>query len=487
MIQSIFGRVTEIFFSAGNALVRNSRVMMSYFRRSSLSRPSQDWSRPDYQFWVKAYYCRAAGLELSGLFIRPLVNKIAAWSLGRAPNWKVENEATGQALTDWWNENHTHVLRSARAALRQGDSFIVVNADLTLTLVPPDLVEPIVNEENFADIIGWRVTQVQQHPERTAEKMTIVDEYYTDRRIHRREKNAVVVEETIYPNLLGRLPIVHIANQPDDGETFGHAEAEALLDVLHRYGETFEAAIAGNVRQGRPTPVLSFDSVADLNAFWDANGTTETRTLPDGTDDSSTVLSIDLTEILTVSGAQFEYKSPGSFSQDTERLLGLMFYLILEHTELPEFVFGNAIASSKASADTQMPIFVRFIEMRRGEMAGWLTEIAEIVLGYLSLTMPGVTTEPPSLQWEKLDQQDGRLTLDTVVWAFEAGLIDEKTALLLSGLDVENIEEVLAAAKAEKEARQAAAAEQATNENGGQDQTRAMIDAAKRLLANGDQ
>lgn len=453
--KTFLGRITELFVAGSQEVARQLRVVYSYFRRPSWSRPSQDWSRPDYAFWRRAYYCRAEGLELAGLFIKPLVNKVAAWSLGRAPNWKTDSETTTQALTDWWTKNHPIILRGERAALRQGDAFLVVNSDLSLTLVPPDLVDPIVDENDFANIIGWRVTQVQQHPERTAERMTIVDEYYADRRVHRVERQGLPVSETVFFNLLGRLPIVHIANSADDGETFGHPEAEALVDVFHRYSETLDAAVDGNVRQGRPTPVLSFETMEDLNAFWDANGVPETRTLPDGSTETTTALSVDLASLLTVSGAEFEYKSPGNFAADTETLLGLLFYLILEHTEIPEFVFGNAIASSMASANTQMPVFIRFIEMRRGEMAGWLTELAEIVLAYLSLTTPGVTTETPSLQWEKLDQDDGRLTLDTLTWALQEGLIDEKTALMLAPIDVEDIEGVLTAARAEREKRQA--------------------------------
>jgi hypothetical protein len=256
----------------------------------------------------------------------------------------------------------------------------------------------------------------------------------------------------VYPNLIGRLPIIHIANQTDEGETFGHAEAEALIEVLHRYGEIFEAAIEGNKLQGRPTPVLQFENVADLDRFWALYGRSVHQTLPDGRTESYETLSVDLSQLLTVSGAEFDYKAPGNFTEDTERLLGLMFYLILEHTEIPEFIFGNAIASSKASAETQMPVFEKFIEERRGQVGEWLLELAQIVLGYLSLIEPGVTTEEPSLQWHKLTQ-DGRLTLDTVTWGLTEGLLDRRTALMLAPVEVEDIQAVLDRADKERQER----------------------------------
>lgn len=452
MIRRIFGRITEFLSTASNALTRRVRVTSRKVRRS-LWRATHDWSRPDYEFWRKAYRCQARGLELSGLFIKPLVNKVAAWTLGRAPHFDLENEASQQALDNWWRENHSDVLRAWRSALKQGDSFLVINSDLSVTLVPPDLVEPMVAEDDYTDITGWRITQVVPHPTRTADRMAVVDEYTTEGRTRRVEINGRVQQETTFPNLIGRLPVVHIPDQPEDGQTFGHPEAEALVEIFQRYGITLEAGVEGNELQGRPTPVLSFESRDDLDRFWELYGVSKTHELPDGTTETYEVLEVDLNQLLTVSGAEFSYESPGQFVQDTERLLGLMFYLILEHTELPEFVFGNAIASSKASAETQMPVFIRFIEMRRGEMVGWLTAIAEVVLGYLSLMQPGVAAQTPRLQWEALDQDDGKLTLETIIWAYAEGLLDERTALTLAPVEIEDIETVLAQARQEREER----------------------------------
>lgn len=461
--RTILQRITEFFTAASENTISRVRSITRRWR-SSWRQPSNDWARSDYAFWLKAYYARAPGLELSGLFIKPLVSKVAAWTLGRSPKWKLDSETAQQALADWWADVHPDVLRAWRAALKQADAFVVVNADLTLTLLPPDCVDPIVAGDDYSLITGWRVTQVLAHPD-TTQKMTVTDEYYADRRVHRVEVDGVKRSEVIYPNLLGRLTIVHIANQADTGETFGHAEAEALLPLLHRYGEVFDAAIEGNILQGRPTPTLGFATVPDLEKFDLDNASTESETLSNGTARRNKIYDVDLSQLLVYSGAEFEYKSPGSFTGDTAKLLELMFYLILQHSELPEFVFGNAISSSQASASTQLPIFIEFIKMRRGEMVAWLTEIAEIALGYLALTTPGVSTEEtPTLQWEQLDQQDGQLTLATIQWALLEGLIDKLTALKLMPVEVEDPEAVLELAEEEAAERAAAFPETQANE-----------------------
>ena len=462
-IQRQFGRIFEFYTTATNVASRTIRTAYTSIRRSLFRAPSHDWTRPDYAFWKRAVYGRARGLEMAGLFIKPIVSKIAAWTLGQAPRWSCESERSQEALDDWWADHHADVLRGWRAALKQGDAFAVINADMSITLVPPDLVDPIVSEDDYSEIVGWRVTQTIMHPERTSDRLTITDEYTAERRLHRVERNGRATEETEYPNLIGRLPIVHIANQVEDGATFGHPEAEALVELMHRYNEVLEAAIEGNVLQGRPTPVLAFQDTASLDKFWSDYGESDTTELPDGTTETVTRLGVDLQQLLTVAGATFDYKSPGSFSSDTTALLQLLYYLIIEHTELPEFVLGSAVASSKASTETQMPVFIRYIEMRRGEMARWLTEIAEVVLAYLSLMEPGVVAESPQIQWEELDQADGQLTLTTLQWALTEGLIDDRTALMLAPVRFEDIDALLEAAEAQRE-------ERAAQFQGGQDE-----------------
>lgn len=487
-IHRLATRITELYVVAGES---TSRVLRSFTSRvRGLSRtPTYSWGRPDYEYWRRAYNCQVAGLELSGVFIRPIVNKIAAWTLGRPPDFRFKRVTNQKALSEWWDLHHSEVLNAFRSSLKQGDGMMVINSDLSVTILPPETVEPIVAEDDYGKVIGWRVRQVFPHPTDTWDKMIVIDEYYADRRVHTVE-TYTEQRRTVYPNLIGVVPLVHIPNQLNDGEYFGHPEVEAIQELLHRYGHILEAAVEGNILQGRPTPVLSFETVQDLNAFWTRYGKKESHTLANGTTEDVETLTVDLSELLTVSGAEFAYKSPAPFGEDVERLLGLLFYLILEHTELPEFVFGNAIGSSKASAETQMPIFEIFIRMRQRDCLRWMLNISKVVLGYMALMRPGVTVEEPVLQWPKLTQ-NGRLTLDSVSWAFGEGLLDERTALLLLPLDVEKPDEILKKARKEAEERREKAAESeqkwrvVAGRNGGSN-TEDLEDSLRREIAGID-
>lgn len=448
----IIQRITEYFTTANKAVADRIRIVMSRFmpwQRTAVN----DWSRPDYDYWRRAYRAQVRGLELSGLLIKPLVSKTAGWVLGRPPGFKFENEATADRYSEWFTANHPEILSAYKDSVKLGDAFIVVNPDATITAVPPQCVFPLISDTDYSQQIGWRIAQTFTHPDYTNSKMTIVDEFTAVSRVRYVELNGRESERITYPNLIGLVPVIHIANNVEAGETFGRPEAEALPNILQRYGVIMEAGIEGNELQGRPTPVLSFTEKGDLDTFWDLYGENETQTLPDGTTETSTTLSVDLQKLLTVSGADFSYQSPGSFIGDAVQLLEIMFYLILEHTELPEFVFGNAISSSKASAESQMPVFIRFIEMKQGAAVSWLVDLAEIALAMLSLTEPGIAVERPSVQWEALTTDDGQLTLSTLQWAYTEGLIDDRTALELSGLDIEDIDAVLKLAEKEREDR----------------------------------
>jgi hypothetical protein len=385
--------------------------------------PTRDAAQADYRFWDRARRGRAKGLELSGLFLKPLGSKVAAWVLGAKP------VLTPAALDTWWAANHAAILRGYEEALHLGDCFLIVNGDLSVSVVPPHVVEPLLDNEGRA--LGWRITEIYQGAEQT----TIIDEYTAEART-RTIKRGMSVKTEVYPNLTGCIPVIHIANRMGADEVFGRPEGEALVAALQRYGDVFDAALKGNIRQGRPTPVIEkMGSAEQVQKFWERFGRTETTTLPDGTTEAVEVIDFDPDQLLTLGGeATFAYKAPGSFSGDTQTLLNLIFYLVIEHSELPEFAWGGAISSSKASAETQMPPFVKFIEKKRGAAEGWMRDLARVALAYLRMVEPELRHDTQvdnadlSIAWPALTERDGRLLLDTLSWAHGAGLVDDAGA-----------------------------------------------------------
>ena len=163
MIKRLRQRALELLGYVGSVV----RTVITRLRRSSFA-PTRDWGRTDYVFWDRARRCKAQGLEVAGLFLRPLERKIAGWALGRRPQWRMEHEQSQEALNAWWEEQHPAILRAYRESMGLGDAFLVINSDLTPTIVPPNVVEPLVAEDDYSQIIGWRITEIYEHPERPA-------------------------------------------------------------------------------------------------------------------------------------------------------------------------------------------------------------------------------------------------------------------------------------------------------------------------------
>lgn len=435
--------IRELIGRVGN-LVLTTRNRWAY-------RATKDLTRPDSAFWDKARRGLAVGLEISGLLLKPLASKTAQWVMGKPLQFKQNNPRNQEALNEWWVENHSEILFGYEEGVALGNYYLVVNADLTITAVSDDVVDPIVDEQDYSKVIGWKITQRFQHPTEVGRYMVEINEYTDKERVRRVQFETGPEQVERYPNLIGICPVIHIANNRASNDMYGQPEGAALVtnqkSLLHRYGEILDAALDGNIKQGRSTPTIEFKDAQAVRQFMDIYGKTE---VDPETGERSTYVEFDADKLMAVAG-QFSYQSPAAFAAETEKLLGVLYWMFLEHTEMPEFVMGTAITGSKASAETQMPIFIRWIMKKRGQVSGWVLQLAEVVNALQALTMPGVTREKPSLMWDELTTEDGELTQKYVEWAYSEGLIDKKTALMLAPKKIEDVDAVLAKAAKERD------------------------------------
>lgn len=423
---------------------------------------SRDLTQADYAFWDKAWRGQAKGLEVSGLFLKPLYSRITSWVMREAPEWELPNpdgegwiDDLQMALNTWMGVAHTHITRAYETSLALADCYLVINSDLSLTIAPPQVVEPIVAENDYSRIIGWRIRERFDHPTEAGRFQIITDEYYADVRIHTITSDQQQTTTTTFPNRIGRIPVIHVPNRASVDEMFGRSEGHALLGLLHRYGSVLDAGLQGNLKQGRPTPVIEeMTDLQQMQWFWEKYGRVETQELPDGTTEETEVLDFDSDKLLTVPG-KFKYAQPGAFAQETEKLLGLLFYILVQHSEVPEFAWGTAIASSKASASEQLAPFVRFLEKKRGLAQDWLTELASVALAYMAFT---ASREAKGLKlaiaWKPLTDDDAQIVLDSLKLARAESAIDRETLLKLLPIRIKDAAAAVAAADAEAEARQ---------------------------------
>lgn len=441
---------------------RVGRVTINMLQRRPY-RATKDLTRADYQFYDKLRRCTAEGLHLSALLVKPVLSKIASWVMGIAPQWKVDDPESQDRLNAWWGEWQADILATYEDSMGLGDYYLVFNADGTITPVSPDVVEPIVSPDNYAQIIGWRITERYQHPTEIHKYMIEVNEYYADVRLRWVEfettppltpaRSNTGMES--YRNLLGVIPVVHVPNNRGGNQIFGTPELEALVatenNVLYRYDELLDAALSGNVRQGRPTPVMTFNDLASLDDFFTRNAT---RVTDDETDETYYEVDFDGDKLVMAVG-DFKYASPAGASGDAKTLLEVLYWLFVEHTEIPDIIMGTQMGQSRSSGEDQVDTLVKFITKKRGQVKRWVVQLADLALRWLALTEPGIRyTKAPIPAWTALTSEDGQLKFTVVRWAYAEGLIDRQTALELAPtLEIEDVAGVLEAADAEAQTR----------------------------------
>jgi hypothetical protein len=432
--------------------------------------PTMDAGKSNYEFWDLARLCQIEGLEIGGAFLKPISSKITSYTLGREPFFELDNEYTQNWISDWFTLNYGTIQETYDEARQLGDMFIVVNPDLTLTSISPTMVDPIVDASDFSRIIGWKVEQVFPHPTEPSSRMTLINEFYSDRR--KVTKNFWDTKETsvTYNNLIGVPPIIHIPVNRKPNEIYGRPDGLPLLPVLNEYTEVMLAGVTGNKRQGRPTP--TFSKLGDSGAvakFEQMYGNTKTQTLSDGTTRQYIDYDFDADQLVILGGTgEFDWKSPEPFASDTEKFEALLFYLIVQHSEIPEFVFGTAVSSSKASAEAQQDPFNRFIERQQNLSATWMRQLALIALRYKALSDRQIAIDPNMrIDWKPVTDKDGELTLKAIDTGLAAGVLDNATVQSLLPLNIRRPAEVLRKAQQEREDRELQAENAAARSEGG--------------------
>lgn len=454
---------------------------------------SVDATIPDYAFWDKFRRGKARGYETVGGLGARITQEITAWELGgglaltldvnddevedaaEARNIEAEDTqndreavATPRVYTDrlldrFVKRSLNQFLKVEDDKLALGDSYLVVNADGSLTQVSPETVE------TFYDPLDYR-TRTKVVITTRLEKVTITDTYTNEARSVTVKgfdaQGNKVDTTTIYPNLIGRIPVVHFANGRGANERNGHPVYEALYRVFSRYDALIEKALDGVELLGNPIPV--FTGVADVLAMLEANGVLEDEeyTDIDGNTVTRRVLALDKLPVVILGiGADMKMVAPDKgFTTDIENMLQTLFLLICFHIGIPEFIFGGGMSSSRASTDSQFPAFAQFIQSRRlqllGEGAddfldvaasGGLYEVVDLWLRTRQLVDPQIVVAPTKATFPEITPEDAAVLLQKVIYAKGVGVLTKESTLDKLRLVSDPAKEV-AEAEAENEA-----------------------------------
>jgi len=426
---------------------------------------SLDQTRPDYEWWDKFRRGKLSGFEFAGLFAKPISEIIASWVLGDAiePRLVDADEYTDNLLKKFFKRIHGKLMTIVIDLYGLGDQYIIVNPDGTLSVPSPELVDVEYDPLDYRKMT--KVTITSRLPE-----ARVTDVYTKEKRIITVKwtgaKNILKHEESFeFANLIGKIPIVHLANDRSGNETNGRPFYEALTSLFDRYDNLIQKMVDGAEIMGNPIPV--FEGVEDIDETIMANQTSPIDTFQneDGVEENRVQIDFDqLPAIFVGRGGRFVFASPGNgFTEDIRNTLRSLFILVMEHTRIPEAVWGLELSSARATAQEQMKTFYMFITQKRlqlqglgadddlqAEAEGGLLELCDIWLRVKALTDRKVKVAPVTLKWSDLAQADEELSWKKTESAHNKGVITDET--YLNELDiVEDAKAELENANAEME------------------------------------
>lgn len=458
-------------------------------RRETL--PSVDWSKSNYTWWDRLRRGQQPGLELAGLLCNPITQTMTAYVVGDSLKAELDPDGlevaglnpseaniryTNMFLQEWISDNASDLVPFVEDGYALGDNYAFLNPDLSLSVPDPSLVDVRVNPLNYRLIEGYTITT-------NLDDYIVTDEYtLAERRItiDPKVKTKPLAEEEArrlagmprekvtysFPNMLGRLPVWHLPVERGRNEIFGRPIYSALLELFAHYDDLVTTGSFGAQRMGKPIP--AFEGVSDIQAQIDRMKESDTEEYMDrfGSDATRETINWDRDGVIFApAGATFNFKSPPpGFTTDVRAMLEMLFILVMEHARMPEFMWGGAIASSKASTQTQLPPFVQFIKRLRLLLAGRATysqqtspnglfHLLDLVLRTARLYDPRIVVGPTRLRYPILTTEDGKVMLDKVALAHGKGTLSDLGMLRQLDFDIANPERELEAGREDQQRR----------------------------------
>ncbi len=370
-------------------------------------------SRVDYDLARQLYHNTHDDYKLGAGFAKPIINTLAGF-MG-VPRFRCKDEEGQEMLDEHVSRWVSRMQRTHQLSLRDGDCFVMLanleNDDplypdeenrIDFIIIPPEQiadieVDPITRKPKAYTIKArakWKNDNEQQ------KEYTVIQKIMADRIAVNVEGDAPegLVSE-IRPNQWGFIPIIHFKNEPEETELYGTSELEAVEPYLKAYHDVMLHAMQGSKMHSTPRLKLK---LRDVQAFLANNFPEALKAVQRGEQANIDLKGHELLIFTDEEDASFIEAQ--STIGDAEALLKLLFYCIVDVSEVPEFAFGVHTPSSHASVKEQMPLLIRRVARKR-EM---VTECWQ-TLGRMLLVMQSKTTG------KKFDSYEVGITWDAVI------------------------------------------------------------------------
>ena len=412
----------------------------------------------DYGYFDHLRRGKAHGFALGSLFAKRIENIYASWVMGDGVFVALKdggdelNEAdprvyTDGELADFFRAELTTLIEVERDKFGLGDQYIIVNTDGGLTIPSPDTVTVERNPIDYREVTAVEIVT------------KLDDATYTDR--YEPFFRTVTIKQAGQPddvfdfeNLFGEIPVVIINFGKSANETNGHSVHEQLVPLYDQYDEVVFKQLDGVKLLGNP--MLTIAGLEDLTKVVNLNepATTDQYVDKDGALVDHQQLNIDENAVLLVGkGGTAGYTAPPvGFTADTQQALKTLFLLLLDHTGIPEFIWGNEMSSGRSSSEVQLQQWTKDVTGMRRFDEKWLAKLGKLWLKAASFTDPRIVVDAVAVSWPELLAPDMALLLEKLKFTDLAELLTRQEILELLDI-VEDAKKSVEMAEAEADER----------------------------------
>lgn len=455
--KGFFGRVKEMI-----GRVTRADQLFKFNARYDIygASPSVDYSKTNYTLTRAVYYASEVADPVSGskqgakflfgaVFGKPIVNAAAAFAIGRMPAVDVspanengelskKEENTEYELIEFIRRSKNHLFKAVRNSYRDGDSYVRMRDTGEIELVRPDGVDKVYDSLT-GDLLGYDIkhyvedeTSGSKSVIKYVEKLRKLTPYREVYEI-KDGKEKIVTEHTeaAAEGEAGEerpLPLIHFPNEQEPSMLYGISEYQTCYYLMANYHAVLEKAIKGNIYNSTPVPVAK--GIEDMDAFIAQNF--------DKNDDGEYEIKWG-TDKFILGGKDFsiDMVTGDDTTAGADTLLKILFRLICQTSETPEFLMGTAVKSSNASVTEQMPALVKKAERKQGQLEEPLKELLELYLYYkrddteLSIDVDAEF----SIEWLPIIEREMKVNIEIVKLLIDNGSITDETAIKLLNLE----------------------------------------------------
>jgi len=381
---------------------------------------------------------------LGAVFSKPIVNSITNFTLNKPLQIKCDDEYTQQIVNSWLRDNHGLILQATRNAFRDGDSYIKIDSAANGSLIAPECVDKIVDYRNINNLLGYDITYVYNEDDNPTKQKKIKIEIRQDykRTYEITDNKKELIKEEKYKNK--PFEIVQISNEPEPNALYGNTEYQSCITLMANYNAVLESAIQNHIYNS--TSVPSVEGIENIEEFYQKNGTLN--------ENGEYEIEWDGKKMFVLGkGGSIKMIEGADTSKGAETLLNLIFWCICQSSETPEFIFGTAVQSSKASVSEQMPVMIAKAQRKQAVLVKYYRNLITLLLDRLANTDSKVKkhTEFDVILPDIVDE-DKKTNLEIVKVLLENNVITKETAARIIGLGewVDNIEDEVNKAVEEK-------------------------------------